>query len=812
MLVLTLLCASLVFAFHLAFVSSLIISAAENVAELAYSIHVSILDGLFDDYLNRTVIHVPTWVEHADESSREFFFTSRYRYLNRLSQLGILIDDPVNGHQILVLPPLDGNGVGNNVVSEALELARQAEDLFNAFENYESGIVAMVALYALSAPSTYPTGTAMDADVLESIKTCLWLISQTEWERGYVLRAQHLMDTLFALLRAEGVATVLPTPAPGAPRGRLAETSLETSTYILFRLRRILSVPRMPMESAAAIQHRESVMYPALRAWMKEFAGVEIPPAHLSMGAATVFYLSHQGINERGVQELIAQGYSQLCPGLQFLAPALPVPVAWGQLAPPLTPAAGAPREVRCLRVGYVAAWFYEQSVGKLLYETVKEMALLQYTPLASGPNIDYYVEIVVYFIDQRATLDEAGQVSRSQDRYIRAYERLFAPDDSGGSTIPVGTCVNKPPIADRFLRLVNTAGGTLDSRLVQQMQAVIGSHVLDVLIFGEVGMDFATYLLSFGRMAAVQAIWWGHPVTTGNGDAIDYFLSLDAELPDAAEEAYSEQMVRMNLTNTLLSPPPLYPDLSGTGTGIFTDIAAMLQANPAFPSASDPAVIDPASVKFCLVIGATYKLHPDFLRMVADLLLQTEGWVEPVVVVFITERGSVEFNEDVILQIRTSLVDALAAAGDRVASVERLLARVQFHGYDSYFALLASASLVLDTFPYGGCLTTHDALSHGVPIVTFPQRYVRGRFSVAMFQQMGLLEYVTADATAYMEVVLDVLRRTQVEKAAAKAAIVHAFHRNASRPGSGHIHQNDLVAQEWLGFLIKAWRYQYEV
>lgn len=49
--------------------------------------------------------------------------------------------------------------------------------------------------------------------------------------------------------------------------------------------------------------------------------------------------------------------------------------------------------------------------------------------------------------------------------------------------------------------------------------------------------------------------VWWGHPITVGMLDndnlSIDYFLSLDVELEEAADEHYTEQMVRMNYINT---------------------------------------------------------------------------------------------------------------------------------------------------------------------------------------------------------------------------------------------------------------------
>jgi predicted O-linked N-acetylglucosamine transferase (SPINDLY family) len=38
----------------------------------------------------------------------------------------------------------------------------------------------------------------------------------------------------------------------------------------------------------------------------------------------------------------------------------------------------------------------------------------------------------------------------------------------------------------------------------------------LDVLVYPEVGLDPVAYFLAFSRLAPVQAVWWGHPDTTG--------------------------------------------------------------------------------------------------------------------------------------------------------------------------------------------------------------------------------------------------------------------------------------------------------
>ena len=58
----------------------------------------------------------------------------------------------------------------------------------------------------------------------------------------------------------------------------------------------------------------------------------------------------------------------------------------------------------------------------------------------------------------------------------------------------------------------------------------------LDVLVYPEIGMDPVAFFLAFARLAPVQAVWWGHPDTTGI-PTIDYFISSDVEVRSAPHD-----------------------------------------------------------------------------------------------------------------------------------------------------------------------------------------------------------------------------------------------------------------------------------
>src|SRR5439155_19228973 len=111
----------------------------------------------------------------------------------------------------------------------------------------------------------------------------------------------------------------------------------------------------------------------------------------------------------------------------------------------------------------------------------------------------------------------------------------------------PLATAVEAA--ADRFLRV---------PREPEAARRLVAEQGLDVLLFTDVGMDALTYTLAFSRMAPVQCVGWGHPVTTGS-PTMDYFVSSELLEVPGADEHYTEQLVRLPSLGTYyhrLEPP----------------------------------------------------------------------------------------------------------------------------------------------------------------------------------------------------------------------------------------------------------------
>ena len=293
-------------------------------------------------------------------------------------------------------------------------------------------------------------------------------------------------------------------------------------------------------------------------------------------------------------------------------------------------------------------------------------------------------------------------------------------------------------------------------------LQRISKAH-LDVLVYPDIGLDPITLVLAQSRLAPVQAQWWGHPVTSGSPH-IDYFLGLDEERVDASDQ-YMEQLVRFRYPN--VSPKiqrsmwriPVMQGLTNM-TDIQRETFEKLLLNLRLPQLVGMPL---DAFSFGAVLGRAYKFSGPFLDTIARLLYS-----------FIQER----YKRMYIVVVAEKVFDSNAALYDKVLhslegmegmdhdKIEEAMQRLRFLDYAKYFDLLAApvTRVVLDTFPFGGCLSTLDAFSHGLPVVTLndSSATLRGLFTTSMYTHMKapVLQKLACVSTqqAYIHAVLKIL------------------------------------------------------
>ncbi len=233
-----------------------------------------------------------------------------------------------------------------------------------------------------------------------------------------------------------------------------------------------------------------------------------------------------------------------------------------------------------------------------------------------------------------------------------------------------------------------------------------------DVIVYLEIGMNPIAQGLAALRLAPVQCMLWGHPVTTGL-PSIDHVLSPDAFEPENAREHYSEQLVR----------------LPGFGHGLDDT-----------PSGNEARPERQADVVDLLCAQSVYKLLPLHDVVFARILAKV-----PAARLHLVPHQAANVHD----WLRERMRPCMEAHGVDVDE------RVVMHGYGSledFVALADVCAVNLDTIGWSGCMTAIDLLARGIPTVTIEGRSMRGRQTACLLRDRGLHELVASDIDAYVD------------------------------------------------------------
>lgn len=339
-----------------------------------------------------------------------------------------------------------------------------------------------------------------------------------------------------------------------------------------------------------------------------------------------------------------------------------------GQALPDLlSPIPPRPRAGRKPIVGFVSAHLCNRTVGHYFRSWVTGLDASRF-------------EVRVYFLDQPATPDSLAQ---------------------------------------------EIAGAAAKTWRAQGSQLEIARHIkeeaCDVLIYPEVGMDDATAALALMRLAPIQCVAWGHPITTGFAQQ-DYFLSCDPMEPEGAQAYYSEKLVTLPGLGVAYRPIAIRVDARRRELGLPEEGALLFYPHSLF------------------------KMHPDGDVLIARILAALP---QSRLVVFTAD------NPEVVDACLGRLRQAFLAQGihdDRIVTLS-LVARAK------YLEVASVCEVVLDNLHWSGGNTSLDAFTAGTPVVTLPGAFMRGRQTMAMLRLMGLEELIARDGEDYVRIAVKLVQ-----------------------------------------------------
>lgn len=243
---------------------------------------------------------------------------------------------------------------------------------------------------------------------------------------------------------------------------------------------------------------------------------------------------------------------------------------------------------------------------------------------------------------------------------------------------------------------------GTIADAVVGPLHALpawvdaIEAADLDALLWLDIGMDGTTQALSALRFARLQAVLWGHPVTTGLS-TIDVFLGAAGMAPADPAARYSERFVAL------------------PGIGLSLERPLMPTAAPR----SGPARL--------VCAQGIHKLLPDHDAVFARILAAA-----PAATLAFAPGAAEPLRARLRARMRP-LFDAHGVDFEHRVTVHPVLSDGDFR------ALLAGADLVLDSFGWSGGWTSLQALAAGVPVLTCPGAGLRARHTRAFLATLGL-------------------------------------------------------------------------
>ena len=275
--------------------------------------------------------------------------------------------------------------------------------------------------------------------------------------------------------------------------------------------------------------------------------------------------------------------------------------------------------------------------------------------------------------------------------------------------------------IIDEMSQQVHTVRH-LPTANVATLAGIIFEDRLDLLIYPELGMDATCFVLAALRLAPIQCAAWGHPVTTGHA-TIDYYFSSAAMEPADADDHYSEWLIR----------------LPGIGTAYAKPVTSVSKTRADFGLPENkPLLLCPQSL---------FKIHPDNDALFAAVLSENPD----ALLVFSSGRHPVITD-----RFMRRLEKTFSRYGLSIRERTRVL---PYLDRADYLCLNKLADVMLDTLHWSGGNTSLDALACGLPIVTLPGKFMRGRQSYGMLSTLNATELIALDQDSYIKITGELIR-----------------------------------------------------
>ncbi|MEE8429156.1 MAG: tetratricopeptide repeat protein [Gammaproteobacteria bacterium] len=249
-----------------------------------------------------------------------------------------------------------------------------------------------------------------------------------------------------------------------------------------------------------------------------------------------------------------------------------------------------------------------------------------------------------------------------------------------------------------------------------------IRADQLHILVYPELGMEALSVLMAGLRLAPVQCVGWGHPITSGL-PTMDYWLSSDLMEPENGQEHYSERLVRL-------------PNMAHCYSKQQHD---RVQNQPPPKQRSDFKLRDDAVLYLCC--QSLFKYLPQYDHLLPQIAKRVPNAQFLFLAIY-----SVHVSRQFIVRIDRAFAKVGLRAQDYCVMLNR-------QNSEDYLNLNWIVDIFLDNPTWSGNNTTLVAIDCHLPVVTLPTEFMRGRHSYAVLKMLGLSDTIANDEQEYIDI-----------------------------------------------------------
>ena len=267
------------------------------------------------------------------------------------------------------------------------------------------------------------------------------------------------------------------------------------------------------------------------------------------------------------------------------------------------------------------------------------------------------------------------------------------------------------------------------DKNWLERARNEIGLLNLDLLLALDSTMSSYCQRALMSKLAKIQAVSHGHPVTSGiDREFVDFYVSwAAAELDyETAQTHYTEKL--------MLLPANCIHQYYSIRVNDRYSLINNMEYNHL--TRSDFSDYIPETGNWYLCMQKSFKRHPEFDYMLKDILSNDLD------ARILLHNGDNDEINTIIL--------------NRFKKLEMDMSRIHLidaQPHHKLTALYILSDVILDSYPAGGCTTTREALEVGGIVVTLPSTYLGGRWSLAYYKIMGVMDMVATSKKEYVDI-----------------------------------------------------------